>query len=220
MSYRPPSFFYILALVFLVPGCLFYDEEPGEDTLENGPYELRLSGEFNDHITPSNFDLSVEWRTVNSGNSVKAIFFASDNDTVNNRAIQKYFQLSIQRYREWPRGGNFGVTQNPDLSADENGRLHVELYAEYREDNLDPEDENSFLYIDYNFTVSGGNFYITTSNEEVLRGDFELAFQLDRKHTQDPFDEGTIGPIENALMLQGAFDIKLQETRVSSFSSR
>jgi hypothetical protein len=217
MPYSSSSILCLLAMVLLLPGCLFYDEAPENGSTLDGPFEYRLSGEFNDNITTESFQTGVEWRPE-SGDMVKAIFFASKQETVNGKEINQTFKLTIERYREWPRGGNFGVTTNSNLSAADDGRLHATLYSEYREKNIHPEGEEDFLHIDVDFTVTDGNFYITASDDEVLRGDFELFFRMDRKHTRDPEEEGIIGPVENALMIQGGFDINLQETRVNNFS--
>jgi hypothetical protein len=218
MYYRLPPLIGVPVLILLLAGCIYYDDEPGEDGLENGPIQYRLSGEFDDLVTADDFDIRAEWRTENN-NRVKAVFYASKTDTVENREILKNFALTLIRYREWPRPGNFGIASHSNLSADDDGRLFVSMHSNYREYNLDPDEENDFLHEDYDFTVTEGNFYITTSDDENLRGEFELFFRMDRKFTRDSTDQGTIGPINNALMIQGALDMNLPDSRVSNFSN-
>lgn len=220
MTYRYLTLFFLTVTAFSVTGCIFYgdDHDMPDDSLEHGPAEYRLwgEGELIDTISPQSFQTMVEWMHDEAENRTKALFYASLSDSIDDAYIEKTYRLLMSKTGTWPDPGHALVAPSPGNGND----IQVKLYGEHSETTVDSTGNDILFITEYEFTATGGNVHITTSNAEHLRGEFEMVFRRDRMQvsgTNQP-EETIDNPRENARMIQGAFDINLQTSRVTSFS--
>ena len=200
--------------------CSVTGSNDHSDILDNGPFFYSLQGDLTMDISAEDFDLRSEWARLESEtlNEVQVGFFASQRDTVDGIVTSKRYSITIVKHESWPGKGEYSVADIRSVRNGTSSDFFVNLYSLYREQSVEGIAENHFFLEDYVFHASGGSIEITTSNSEALRGHFSLSFDMNEKRTWDTVDEVVEGPSQNALTVQGQFDVDLRTSRVDLLS--
>jgi hypothetical protein len=215
-----PALICCLTILITIQGCTTSAEDEPDDLLLNGPFLYNMQGEIEKEITGDLFELRTEWTKLETEtlNESQALLHASVRDTIDGiDTWQRYF-ITFVKYDNWPESGEYSIADISDVRDGLSDDFFINLRSMYREESVPGNDIERVYLEDYAFHVSGGTVNITTSNSTALRGSFNLNFDLSEKRTWDTIDEVIEGPVENALTVQGAFDIDLTNNRVDLLS--
>jgi hypothetical protein len=209
-----------LTILITIQGCTSIAEEEPDDTLLNGPFLYSMQGEINREITSDLYELSTEWTKLETEtlNESQALLRASVRDTINGIDTWQRYLITFVNYDNWPVTGEYSVAGISDVRDGLGEDFFINLRSMYREESVPGNDIERVSLEDYMFHVSGGTVNITTSSSTALRGSFNLNFDLSEKITWDAIEEVIEGPVENALTVQGAFNIDLTSSRVDLLS--